>query len=63
MPEITIDDEATCAKCGKRLSYRTSVTYGAGVTLSLSVEPCEVCMDLVYEQGLRDAEAKEKEEP
>lgn len=54
MPKITetvdIEIEVVCWECGKDLDTKADGRFGH----VLSVEPCSTCLDLKYDEGLKD---------
>lgn len=53
MPEITIEFDMYCAKCGKGLCNQTEVCPPSHSKsgISVHVEPCERCIDEALDQG------------
>lgn len=64
MPDITIDVDVLCSRCGDVLSNQTEFKEGYQHAKELHVNPCEKCLDVAkdegddlgYERGLKDAE-------
>ena len=57
MPEFTIEVpfEVVCAKCGNGLCRQSDASSHKGQN-SVTVEPCEKCLDESYDKGFRDGE-------
>lgn len=54
MPDVTINIEVYCARCGEGLCNQTEFTRTRGRgEPCFRVEPCERCMDAAYEEGYR----------
>lgn len=62
MPDITVDVEVFCAKCGSGLCRDTSVEYSIHNIPYLRVAPCEACIEQSrqdgYDDGYTEGEAK-----
>ena len=56
MPEITINVEVFCGKCGAGLCRNTDVTSHHGQD-AFTVEPCQRCLDREYEVGYEAGKA------
>lgn len=62
MPDITVDVYVYCS-CGEHLCNQSTVgTTGRG-TPSITVEPCQRCLDAAYDKGFDAAEESAKEAP
>jgi hypothetical protein len=61
MPEITINVEVFCGKCGAGLCRNTDVTSHHGQD-AFTVEPCQRCLDREYEVGYEAGKADTERE-
>jgi len=67
MPDVTIDVEVYCARCGAGLCNQTESTFTrTRQQPSFRVEPCEKCLEAAreegYDAGLDAGQAEEREE-
>jgi len=54
MPNVTINIDVYCARCGRGLCHQTESTITKNQpSFLIDVEPCEYCLDLSYNEGYR----------
>ncbi len=53
MPDVSINIDVYCGKCGAGLCQQTGVSYYRG-NQSFNVDPCQNCLDEAKEEGYQD---------
>lgn len=60
MPEFSSEFNVTCGKCGADLNANCTEIAGAHRNLpSITVEPCEICLDEARNEGYEDRKDEE----
>jgi len=61
MPTLDLTFEVFCGNCGAGLCNNSTEGHNSH-SQYISVEPCQVCLDSKYEEGIDDGYQKCKEE-
>jgi len=59
MPEITVDVEVFCGKCGAGLCKNSSAedkSGYSGTSHSITVDPCEACLETSKDEGEQEGD-------